>query len=77
MNVYSLQMFQLNLRLQMNFYTLQSSLQILLSAVLDHGTSHAGNLKSEGVLITFIEGFFHEYQSHRMCLNVYMLLVWY
>ena len=32
------------------YYTLRSSLQILHSAVLDDGTSRAGDLKSDSVL---------------------------
>ena len=38
------------------YYTLQSSLQILRSALLDDGTLRVDNLKSGSV---FIEGFYH------------------
>ena len=54
-----------------NYNMLQSSLQILHSALLDDWTLRAGDLKSGSVLSRGSIS----HQSNRMCLNVYMLYV--
>ena len=51
------------------YYTLQYSMQIQSSALLDNGTLPAGDFKSGSV---FIKGFYH-IRVDPMHLNVYML----